>query len=87
MESAENNLRRLDKGKYEIDVKGYSCPYPEVIARRSLEEMNSGEILVLKTDNKPSSERVPAALKEEGHESQGVEQKGEALWEIKIRKK
>ncbi len=82
----ENELEKVDDGKYEIEVTGYSCPYPEVFARRSLENLESGDELILFTDNKPSSERVPDSLEEDGHEIIRVTKEEEALWKIVIKK-
>ncbi|KXB01725.1 hypothetical protein AKJ41_00380 [candidate division MSBL1 archaeon SCGC-AAA259O05] len=81
------DLKPLEENRYELDVRGYSCPYPEVFARRALEKIDSGEILELKLDNKPSCERVPLAVEEEGHECLDVDQLEKALWIIRIRKK
>lgn len=87
MEKEMINLKPVEKNRYELDAQGYSCPYPEIVARRALGKIEPGRILEVKIDNKPSCERVPAAMEEEGHECLGVDQLEKTVWKIKIRKR
>lgn len=82
----ELDLKQTGEDSYSLDVQGYSCPYPAILARRGLEEISPGELLELITDNKPSCQRVPASLEEEHHKVIGVEEAGEAVWKIRVEK-
>ncbi|MBS7281624.1 MAG: hypothetical protein KIH09_17570, partial [Candidatus Freyarchaeota archaeon] len=33
------SLKPTGKGRYTMDAKGYTCPYPELFARRALEKL------------------------------------------------
>ncbi|HID60995.1 MAG TPA: hypothetical protein EYP46_03955 [Hadesarchaea archaeon] len=57
-------LRQVEKGRCTMDVCGYTCPYPEIFARRSLDAISSGDVLELILDNAPSCETIPAAAGE-----------------------
>lgn len=71
---------------YELDVRGYVCPYPVIYTIKALSLLKVGEILEVITDNPPSSENVPRAAEEKGHEVIKVESSGEGEWRIVIRK-
>lgn len=87
MEKEKLDLRHLGDRRFGLDVKGFSCPYPVIFARRAMEELDSGDILELTIDNKPSCERVPAAMKKDGHQVLKVSQLEKAVWELRIKKK
>lgn len=87
MNEEDVSLELVEKSHYRLEVLGYSCPYPELFARRALKKISSGDILELMTDNKPSTEQVPARAQKEGHEVLGVKQDKKTVWIIQIRKK
>jgi tRNA 2-thiouridine synthesizing protein A len=70
----------------ELDLKGEVCPYTFVKTKLKLEELESGEELCVTFDHAPAVENVPRSLKNEGHKIMGIEQKGERLWIVRIRK-
>ena len=70
-----------------LDVRGYVCPYPVIYARKALTRLSEGEILEVITDNPPSCENVPRAMREDGHEVLSVEPVEEGVWKIVVRKK
>ncbi|PTD94354.1 hypothetical protein C9439_03415 [archaeon SCG-AAA382B04] len=82
-----NELKQKEEGLYHLEAIGYSCPYPELLARQALEEINEGEVLHIETDNKPSVEEVPEMATEKGHQVIEVEQIEKGRWLIKIKKK
>jgi tRNA 2-thiouridine synthesizing protein A len=69
-----------------LDLRGYVCPYPQLATLKALRSMGPGEVLEVLTDNPPSVQNVPAIARREGHEVLGVEQAGENLWRIVIRR-
>lgn len=79
-------LRKIGEGRYSIDVRGYTCPYPEVFARRALATIASGEVLELLTDNAPSCETIPAAAEELKNKVVEVKKEDGQNWRIVIQK-
>jgi tRNA 2-thiouridine synthesizing protein A len=73
--------------RYVLDVRGYVCPYPVIYTRKALAKLKPGEILEAFTDNPPSCENVPNAVREEGHDVLGVERVEEGVWRIVVRKR
>jgi len=86
MAEKKASLRLVEEGKYSLDARGYTCPYPEVLARRALEAIASGDVLELITDNVPSCESIPAAAEELGYMVLGVSKVEENVWKIAIQK-
>ncbi len=76
----------VKKMAVELDLKGEVCPYTFVKTKLKLEELESGEELCVTFDHAPAVENVPRSLKNEGHKIMGIEQKGEHLWIVRIRK-
>jgi len=72
--------------RYILDVRGYVCPYPVIYARKAMDKLRPGEVLETITDNPPSCENVPRALKDDGHEVIAVEKVEDGVWRIVARK-
>jgi len=70
----------------ELDLKGEVCPFTFVKSKLILEQMEPGQILRILLDYKPSVENVPKSMREEGQEVLEVNQIGENLWEVVVRK-
>ena len=71
---------------YEMDARGYVCPYPQIFARRALKHLAPGEVLDVIVDNRASCDGVPAAVVRDGGEVLEVSELGDGLWRIRIRK-
>lgn len=80
------SLKPAGKGRYTMDARGYTCPYPELFARRALDKLAPGDVFEFIIDNVPSCETVPAAAEELGHKVLGVSKIDEAVWKITIQK-
>ncbi|MCM3636186.1 sulfurtransferase TusA family protein [Sporosarcina luteola] len=59
-----------------LDAKGLACPMPVVRARKTMKEMETGEILEIFTTDKGSVADMTAWAKSSGHEM--VDQKEDA---------
>ncbi|NPA13146.1 MAG: sulfurtransferase TusA family protein [Aquificae bacterium] len=70
----------------ELDLKGEVCPFTFVKSKLILEQMAEGEVLKVILDYKPSVENVPKSMREEGQEVLQVNQIGDNLWEVIVRK-
>lgn len=69
-----------------LDCVGLQCPYPGYNTRKALDELESGEILEVTTDEKAGRSDVPAMIRRLGHELLGVEEKdGFYVYRIKKR--
>ena len=44
------------------DMTGEVCPYPQVEAKKAMQGLGEGELLVQETDHVPSTENVPKAV-------------------------
>lgn len=70
----------------ELDLKGEVCPFTFVKSKLIVEQMNVGEVLRVILDYKPSVENVPKSFQMEGQEVVAVNQIGDNLWEVIVRK-
>ncbi|MGF1642202.1 MAG: sulfurtransferase TusA family protein [Thiotrichales bacterium] len=55
-------------GLYELDVRGFSCPHPQVYTKKALQKMASGEVLKLVFDNPSSGESIALMCENEGND-------------------
>jgi TusA-related sulfurtransferase len=70
----------------ELDLKGEVCPFTFVKSKLIIEQMDKGQVLRVVLDYKPSVENVPKSMEMEGQEVLAVNQIGENLWEVLVRK-
>jgi tRNA 2-thiouridine synthesizing protein A len=77
-------FEKTGDGAYSLDVKGYSCPHPQMYTKKALQKMTSGELLTLVFDNPSSGESILAMCDGEGNDI--VERRddgGSFVWTIK----
>ncbi len=70
----------------ELDLRGEVCPFTFVKSKLIIEQMEKGEVLKVIIDYKPSVENVPKSMQMEGQEVISVNQIGDNLWEVIVRK-
>ena len=70
-----------------LEVMGMVCPFPLVEAKEAMNEMNSGDELVIEFDCTQATESIPRWAAEEGHNITNYEQLGDAAWTITVKKK
>lgn len=58
-ETAEQLYEEADEVQ---DMTGEVCPYPQVEAKKAIQNLGSGDVLVQETDHVPSTENVPNAV-------------------------
>lgn len=83
----KNRLSKIDNENYAIDVRGFACPYPQILVMGALEELESGKILEVTLDNPPSAKDVPRALKQKGYEVKEITKVNTVTWKITVRNK
>ncbi|HDZ16787.1 hypothetical protein LCGC14_1418260 [marine sediment metagenome] len=76
MSENRKKLKKLDENRYELDVRGLVCPFPQVLVTSSLENLSVNDILEVLIDNLPSVRDIPLSL----------ERKGYAVEELKVDK-
>jgi len=54
----------LEEAAETQDMTGEVCPYPQVEAKKAIQQLDSGQWLVQETDHVPSTENVPKAVDE-----------------------
>lgn len=60
-EAAEKLYESADEVQ---DMTGEVCPYPQVEAKKAIQTLDSGDVLVQETDHVPSTENVPKAVED-----------------------
>jgi tRNA 2-thiouridine synthesizing protein A len=71
----------------ELDLCGDVCPYTFVKTKLKLEELESGDYLMVTYDHGPAIENVPRSLKAEGHRIICIEEvESGQLWKVTIEK-
>lgn len=72
---------------YNLDITGKVCPFCLLIVKQKLEELASGDTLVVKCDHPPAATKtIPRAMEMDKNrlESKKIQ---EGLWELTITKK
>jgi TusA-related sulfurtransferase len=70
-----------------LEVMGKVCPFPLVEAKKVIEEIGSGDELVIQFDCTQATESLPRWAAEAGHTVTNFEQLSEAAWTITLQKK
>jgi tRNA 2-thiouridine synthesizing protein A len=69
-----------------LDVLGRVCPYPLVLAKKSVEKMDSGQVLKILCDAPASAEdSLPRWAEKNGHKFEAVKT-GDEQWDLFIQK-
>jgi tRNA 2-thiouridine synthesizing protein A len=75
-------LKKINVKRYAIDVRGFACPYPQIMVMAALEELKSEDVLEVTLDNPPSVRDVPVALKDRGFNILDVSKIDNLTWKI-----
>lgn len=70
-----------------LETMGQVCPFPLIEAKNAIEEIKSGEDLIINFDCTQATESIPRWAAEEGHKVTNYEQLSEASWTITVQKK
>ena len=70
----------------ELDLRGEVCPYTFVRTKLKLEEMESGEDLIVLLDDAIATANVSKSLRNEGHQIKGIKGISDGVWEIRAKK-
>lgn len=76
-------FEKIAEGQYQLDVKGYVCPHPQLYTKKALEKLQSGEVLILLFDNPSSGESITAMLENDGNKLiEQIQEEGQYQWHI-----
>jgi len=76
----ELKLKMIGENRYELDVRGNTCPYPQLFVELALKRVDG--ILEVLTDNPPSARDIPLILEKRGFKVES--KKEDSHWRIKI---
>jgi tRNA 2-thiouridine synthesizing protein A len=77
-------FEKTGDGKYQLDVKGYVCPHPQLYTKSALSKMKAGDTLRLLFDNASSGESIASMCDKEGDEIlEQATNDGAFAWTIK----
>ena len=66
------------------DMTGEVCPYPQVEAKKAIQGLEEGDLLVQETDHVPSTENVPNSVEDQAEAR--VWKSGDGRYRIFLRK-
>ena len=76
-------FEKTAEGQYQLDVKGYVCPHPQIYTKKALEKLQSGEVLTLLFDNPSSGESISAMVENDGNKLiEQQQEEGQYQWQI-----
>lgn len=79
-------LRDLGDGAWALDSLGAVCPFPLIEAKDVMRTLEPGDRLVIDFDCTQATEAIPRWAAEEGHDVVDFRERGEASWQITLRK-
>lgn len=78
----ELKLKKLEESRYELDVRGNTCPFPQVFTELALKKIDNAVLEVI-TDNPPSVRDVPIMLETKGYNVETKKENGH--WRLIIK--
>ena len=82
----DEELKEIEENAVRIDMEGEVCPYPQIIAREEIKKIESGKIVVIKTDHVMATKAVPQSVSNEVSHF-GVWKSGSGQYKIILWKK
>ena len=72
-------FEKVSDGKYMLDVCGFVCPHPQIYTKKSLEKINTGDVIEVFFDNPSSGETIVQMCDSAGHEVMDKKKEGGKL--------
>ncbi|WP_229577844.1 sulfurtransferase TusA family protein [Kocuria rhizophila] len=76
----------LGDGYYALDSLGAVCPFPLIEAKDVMQTLQTGDHLVIDFDCTQATEAIPQWAATDGHEVTDFVEKGDASWQITLKK-
>ena len=77
----ELKLKKIGENVYELDVRGNTCPFPQIFTELALKKIGDAKLEVI-TDNPPSARDLPLVFEKRGYKVESKKENG--YWRIKI---
>ena len=68
-----------------VDAKGLACPMPVLLARKGIDEIDSGQLMLVESTDAGSKSDIPSWTRDMGHELLSSETEG-PIYTYTIRK-
>ncbi len=79
-------LRRVGDRRFALDTLGGVCPFPLIEAKAAMQQLSSGDELVIDFDCTQATDAIPRWAATDGHEVTNFEATDDAGWTISVRK-
>jgi tRNA 2-thiouridine synthesizing protein A len=78
------SFEQTSAGEWRLDVKGYTCPHPQMYTKKAMQKIASGDVLTLVFDNPSSGESILSMCDSEGNDIiERNDQDGNFIWKIR----
>lgn len=78
------SFEQTGAGEWRLDVKGYTCPHPQMYTKKAMQKIASGDVLTLVFDNPSSGESILSMCDSDGNDIvERDEQDGNFVWKIR----
>jgi tRNA 2-thiouridine synthesizing protein A len=78
----QNLLKKVADDRYVLDVRGYTCPYPQLFLAKALKSVEKNSVVEVLTDNPPSLDTLPRSIRNNKQEYLGTEVHSPRVWKI-----
>ena len=79
-------LRRVGERRFALDTLGAVCPFPLIEAKAAMQQLSSGDELVIDFDCTQATDAIPRWAATDSHEVTNFEATDDAGWTISVRK-
>jgi TusA-related sulfurtransferase/nucleotide-binding universal stress UspA family protein len=76
--------KKIDENRYELDVRGLACPFPQLIVIKTLNDIPIGDALEVLVNNPPSIREIPPVLEKKGHKVVDISSIDHTTWKMII---
>lgn len=78
------SFEQTGAGEWRLDVKGYTCPHPQMYTKKAIQKIASGDVLTLVFDNPSSGESILSMCDSDGNDIiERDELDGNFVWKIR----
>ncbi|MBK6742361.1 MAG: sulfurtransferase TusA family protein [Hydrogenophilales bacterium] len=78
------SFEQTGAGEWRLDVKGYTCPHPQMYTKKAMQKIASGDVLTLVFDNPSSGESILSMCDSDGNDIiERDELDGNFVWKIR----
>jgi putative membrane protein len=79
-------LRHVGERRFALDTLGAVCPFPLIEAKSAMQQLSSGDELIIDFDCTQATDAIPRWAATDGHEVTNFETTDDAGWTISVRK-